>query len=208
MEREQVAPLLFAAWLRALNRVLLADRLGTAFDDYWGMHPDVIKLILTKRADWCLGNGEAGPEACAAALGAALDQALAQLSERFGTDMNEWRWGRAHEARFRNLFWANVPVLSHLVATTIPANGGDDTIDRGGTSTASGGDPFADVHGPTLRMIADLGDLDATRFMIAPGQSGNVLSAHYADLLRGWRDHAYVSFEKPSAEGGLVLAPR
>ena len=208
MEREQVAPLLFAAWLRTLNRVLLADRLGAAFDDYWGMHPDVIKLILTKRSDWCGNNGEVGAEACAGALGRALDQAVARLSERFGADMKDWRWGRAHEARFRNFFWSNVPVLSRLLATTIPANGGDDTIDRGGTSSASGGDPFTDVHGPTLRMIADLADLDATRFMIAPGQSGNVLSRHYADLLRGWRDHGYVTFEKPPAEGGLVLAPR
>jgi penicillin G amidase len=208
MDREQVAPLLFAAWLRALNRVLLADRLGAAFDDYWGMHPDVMKLILTQHQDWCGVNGEAGPEACAGALSAALDQAVARLSERFGTDMKEWRWGRAHEARFRNLFWSNVPVLSRLLATTIPANGGDDTIDRGGTSTASGGDPFSDVHGPTLRMIADLADLDATRFMIAPGQSGNVLSRHYGDLMRSWRDHAYVTFEKPPADGGLVLAPK
>lgn len=208
MEREQVAPLLFAAWLRMLNRVLLADHLGAAFDDYWGMHPDVIKLILTKRQDWCGSNGEASPDACAGALSAALDQAVARLSERFGADMTEWRWGRAHEARFRNLFWSNVPVLSRLLATTIPANGGDDTIDRGGTSTASGGEPFADVHGPTLRMIADLADLDGTRFMIAPGQSGNVLSRHYADLMRSWRDHAYVTFEKPPADGGLVLAPK
>ena len=208
MDREQVAPLLFAAWLRSLNRVLLEGRLGNAFGDYWGMRPDVVKLILTRHSDWCGGNGEVGTEACAVALSRALEQALVQLSEQFGTDMREWRWGRAHEARFRNLFWSNVPLLSRLVATTIPANGGDDTIDRGGTAIASTSAPFTDVHGPTLRMIADLGDLDGTHFMIAPGQSGNVLSPHYADLMRRWRDHAYLVFEDLPAEGGFVLAPR
>jgi penicillin G amidase len=206
MDREQVAPLLFAAWLRSLNRVLLADRLGNAFDDYWGMRPDVIKLILTQHPDWC-GNGEAAPEPCGAVLSRALEEALAKLGERFGTDMSEWRWGRAHEARFRNLFWSNVPLISRLVATTIPANGGDDTIDRGGTASASASAPFTDVHGPTLRMIADLDDLDGTRFMIAPGQSGNVLSPHYADLMRRWRDHDYLVFEDPSVDG-FVLVPR
>jgi hypothetical protein len=35
-----------------------------------------------------------------------------------------------------------------------------------------------------------------------------VLSRHYADLMRRWRDHDYLTFERLPADGGFVLAPR
>lgn len=48
--------------------------------------------------------------------------------------------------------------------------------------------PFASVHGPSYRAVYDLADLDNSRFMQASGQSGHLLSPHYGDLNRRWRD--------------------
>jgi penicillin G amidase len=206
MDRDDVAPLLFAAWLRELNRTLFADRLGDAFEDYWGMHPDVIRLILTKHPEWCDDRATPQVESCADQLAASLGRALDELRSRYGDDMSEWRWGRAHQAQFTNRFWANVPVLRSLFATTIPADGGYDTIDRGVTLLA-GTRPYADVLGPSLRMIVDLGDIAGARFMISPGESGNVLSPHYNDLMLSWRDDAYVTLGGAPVGGTLVLAP-
>jgi penicillin amidase len=56
-------------------------------------------------------------------------------------------------------------------------------------------------------MIVDLADMDASRFIIAPGQSGNVLSPHYRDLLETWRDHGYVRLDGEPVGGTLVLSP-
>jgi penicillin G amidase len=206
MDRDDVAPLLFAAWLRELNRTLLADRLGDAFEDYWGMHSDVIRLILTKHPDWCDDRATPQVESCADQLAASLGRALDELRRRYGDDMSEWRWGRAHQAQFTNRFWSNVPVLRALFATTIPADGGYDTVDRGVTPLASA-QPYADVLGPSLRMIVDLGDIEGTRFMISPGESGNVLSPHYRDLMLSWRDDAYVTLGGAPVGGTLVLTP-
>jgi penicillin amidase len=207
MDRDQVAPLLFTAWLRALNRDLFADRLGDAFDDYWGLHPDVIRRILTQHTEWCRDAADApAAGSCTDRLAAALEEAVAGLERRYGADMAEWRWGRAHRAQFTNSFWRNVPLLRSFFATTIAANGGYDTIDRGATLLDSP-DPYADVLAPTLRMIVDLGDIDGARFMIAPGESGNVLSPHYSDLMRRWRDHDYLTLGGPPVGGTLVLAP-
>ena len=206
MERDEVAPLLFAAWLREFNRTILADRLGGAFDDYWGMHPDVIRLILTDHPAWCDDPATPAVETCPEQLAAALERALDGLRRRYGADMADWRWGGAHRAQFTNRFWSSLPVLRALVATTIPANGGYDTIDRGVTRLASA-EPYADVLGPSLRMIVDLGDIDGARFMISPGESGNVLSPHYRDMMLAWRDHAYLTLGGESVGGALVLAP-
>ena len=61
------------------------------------------------------------------------------------------------------------------------------------------------VHGPELRAIFDLSDLDRSRFIIAPGQSGNLLSSHAGDLLNPWRSGQYVSL---SARAGFQPAAR
>jgi acyl-homoserine lactone acylase PvdQ len=44
--------------------------------------------------------------------------------------------------------------------------------------------------------------------MITPGESGNLLSAHYGDLMLSWRDVQYVTFAGDSSGGTLTLAPR
>ena len=210
MERDQTAPLLFTAWLRAFNRVVLADKLGDAFDDYWDMHPDVIRLILTEHPEWCEEPAE-GAASCAPLLATALEQALAELRKRYGDDMNGWQWGHAHEAQFANQLWAKIPVIGGFIALAIPADGGYDTINRGATPVANADDPYADTHGSTLRMIVDLSDIAASRFMIAPGQSGNPLSPHYSDLMTSWRDFAYLTFGKSAAAyaraGAAMTAP-
>jgi penicillin amidase len=207
MDRDEAAPLLFTAWLRTFDRAVFAAKLGDndALIDYWDAspHPDVVRSILTRHIEWC-----AAPplKTCADQLKASLKQARAELTDRYGADMAGWSWGRAHDARFANQLWSNIPILRSLVATTIPANGGYDTLDRG-VSIFGARDPYADLHGPTLRMIVDLADIDSTRFMIAPGQSGNVASHHYSDLMVPWRDHAYVRLDGDAAGGTLLLAP-
>jgi penicillin amidase len=40
--------------------------------------------------------------------------------------------------------------------------------------------------GPEFRMVADLGDLDATGMVLATGQSGQPGSPHYTDHLERW----------------------
>jgi penicillin amidase len=49
-------------------------------------------------------------------------------------------------------------------------------------------DPFGDPGAiPNHRTVIDLGDLDASRYVLAGGQSGNPLSPHYADLFELWQ---------------------
>jgi penicillin amidase len=206
MARGDAAPLLFTAWLRELNRVLFAKKLGDAFGSYWSMRPDVVRLILTKHREWCEQGTEA-PPSCAEALARALEAALDDLTERYGADMEQWRWGHAHEAAFTNQIFSRVPVLRGLFRTRIAADGGDDTINLAGSRNSDKSEPFTDIHGPTLRMIVDLSNIAATRFMIAPGQSGNPFSPHYSDLMASWREVAYLTLDGGAEGGTLELVP-
>jgi penicillin amidase len=68
--------------------------------------------------------------------------------------------------------------------------------------------PFTAIHGPTVRMIVDMAAPKEARFMVVPGESGNILSAHYADLMTPWRDVRYLRFGNDDSGGTLVLRPR
>jgi penicillin G amidase len=193
MDRDLVEPLIFAAWLRELDRALFAKKLGEVFPDYWSPRPNVVRGVLTEHRDWCLPDG-GKPGDCAAVLTASLHSALDQLAARHGDDIARWNWGRAHVAPFVNQFWSNVPVFRELFRLDIPTDGGSDTVNRGEMEYPDDAAPFADLHGPGLRMIVDMAAPATARFLIAPGQSANPLSAHYGDLVQRWRDFAWLTF--------------
>ena len=201
MDRDRAEPLIFIAWLRELARGVLAEKLGVYFRDYWSLRPEVLLGILREHQAWC------GKDGCAAALALALDRALADLRRRYGTDMDGWRWGEAHEAKFLSGFWSHVPLLNGWAALAIAADGGEDTVNAAEMNVRDDADPFRDRHGPTLRMIVDLAHPDAARFMIAPGQSGNPLSRHWGDLMRPWRDLDYLTIGDDRGGGTLTLEP-
>lgn len=208
MPRDQAEPLLFVAWLRAFNRQIFADKLGPLFPAYWGFRPDVIESILTAHPEWCDDRDTPAVESCEAQLGAALDRAVAELAQRYGGSIDAWRWGRAHEASFQHPIWAHLPWIASWLALALPDGGGFDTVDNASMAVGNSAQPFTAIHGPTMRMIVDMAAPKEARFMVVPGQSGNILSAHYADLMTPWRDVRYLSFSDDDSGGTLVLTPR
>ena len=195
MRADAVQPLLFAAWLRELVRVLAADELGPAFAEYWDYRPLFVANVLAGDIAWCDDVTTPAVESCADALQTALDAALAGLSERLGPDPDAWHWGDVHRLRLQNILWSRVPLLGDLLSVRLPVNGGNDTPLRAASRLADPDEPFAAVHGASFRAVYDLADLAASRFVVAGGQSGNPFSHHWADLVDTWM-----------AGGGVQLA--
>jgi len=211
MDDNEVGPLLFTAWLRELNRTLFADDLGEVFEDWWSVRPQVVKDVLTEYPAWCDDRATAAVESCDDQLAFSLDRALDFLAQRYGDDVAKWTWGRAHVATFNHLVLGQVPLLRDIADAAIPAPGGYDTVNRGAHQISSPVAPFADIHGAGLRMVVDLADPWAARFMVVPGQSGNPLSRHYADLLKPWRAFRWLRpppTESQEDDDTLTLVPR
>ena len=206
MARERPEPLIYVAWLRAINAALLADELGDDFASFQRADPDLILAILDDE-DRCRA---AADQDCQARLAEALETALDLLADRFGSDMSAWRWGAAHRARFEHPILGRLGILGDLFSLDLETGGGDHTLNRGG-SLMSGPEArlFENRHGPTFRAVYDLADLDQSRFMITGGQSGNILSPHYADLAEAWRDGLYLTLDGTQTETArrLLLMP-
>ena len=116
-------------------------------------------------------------------LRAALDDALDELSSRLGDDIQAWRWGSLHKARFTGRL-AAIPDLAELFVAGEAEMGGDEqTVNQGMFEPEWSYDV---VVAPSWRQILDPADWDASVGTHTVGQSGNPASPHYADLLELW----------------------
>jgi penicillin G amidase len=206
MDADKVEPLLFTAWLRAFAQSVLFARLGDDAADYWDLKPEVMFNVLTQRPDWC-ADPKKPSETCETRLSAALDRALDELRHSYGEEMAQWQWGRAHIAYFPNAVFERVPLLRDWLRVTIPTPGGYDTVNRGPSVIRDDAHPYEQRFGAGLRIITDMASPGDSQMMIAPGQSGNPLSAHYADLLARWRAFDWLVPARGTAAASLTLTP-
>lgn len=192
MLRDRAEPLIYAAWLRALERAIVKDELGDRTDDYTRSRTRFVKAVLTKHKTWCDDIGTPERESCDTQIAAALETALAAIAETQGPDMAKWRWGDAHKAQFRHRVFTQIPGLRAFADLVVETDGGDHTLNRGQTRQG-GSAPFSHVHGSGYRAVYDLADLDRSRYIIATGQSGNPFSEHYGDMLDRWRAGDFIT---------------
>ncbi|WOI56788.1 penicillin acylase family protein [Palleronia sp. LCG004] len=187
-------PLIYAAWMRALQERLVRDELGPLADDITHLEPLFIERVyrdVDGAAEWCDVVQSARVETCNDMARLALDDALIWITERYGRALESLRWGDAHEAVHEHPVLGEIAGLSWLVNIRQSTSGGDNTLLRGRTA-GTGPDPFRNVHGATYRGIYDFADPDSSVFVISTGQSGHPLSRHYDDLGELWRRGEYI----------------
>jgi penicillin amidase len=206
MDADKIAPLLFTAWLREFAHRLFFARLGEAAADYWDLRPQIIEAVVSAHPEWCSGPKER-PESCDALLATTLDDGLAKLRGAFGADMASWQWGRAHVATFPNRVFDNIPGLRDWIAVGIATDGGFDTVNRGSTTIRDDAHPFRQQFGAGLRIVTDLASPTDSRMIAVPGQSGNPLSPHFADLVQRWRQFDWLIPGRAAAVATLTLEP-
>ena len=100
----------------------------------------------------------------------ALERAVIDLRKELGADRTAWRWGRLHKSEFPH--W--------LVKA----------FDLPGVERSGGGGTVA-ATGATYREIIDFSDLDNSRTINTPGQSGQPGSPFYDNLRELWGTQKY-----------------
>ena len=210
-------PLIYAAWLRALQDRLIRDELGPVLAAEF-THPEPLFIERVFRdidgaSAWCDVIQSAPEETCTEIARAALDDALVWIGESYGGELETLRWGDAHQATHDHQVLGEVPVLNWLVNIRQSTSGGDNTLLRGRTA-GTDPDPFLNVHGAGYRGVYDFADPDSSVFIISTGQSGHPLSRHYDDLGELWRRGEYIPMSldpdlaRAAAVGVTRLEPR
>jgi penicillin amidase len=195
MSPDRAEPLIFAAWMRAFIKALTADELGELFERLWADRPDFVTAVVSgdrAATRFCDDVGSKGAvESCGSALSKSLDAALDELGDRYGGDIGAWRWDAAHQATFAHTPFGFVPVLRDVFGLREPMGGGVSTIQRA-AYRYSNREPFAAVHGSGYRAVYDLAQPNASLYIIATGQSGNVYSPYYATFVKRWARGEYL----------------
>lgn len=217
MSADRPEPLIFAAWMRELTRLVMRDELGSdLFADYWDQRSVFMINVLSNRGGqgrWCDDVTTPAVETCVQMQGRALALALADLTRRIGPDRNRWRWDLLHVARSAHRPFAHVPPLDRIFDLEAPVGGDSDTVNVARYTIRNEAEPFVDRHGPSLREIIDFNDLEQSRFIQSTGQSGNRLSPLYANFTRRWTRVQSVPMQmnrvavERGAQGTLRLTP-
>lgn len=117
---------------------------------------------------------------------AALEDAVAELDLRLGTDMSTWSWGAIHHTRPRHPLSGFYPDQADVLDPPPFATHGDgDTPLAGGYSLV---DRFVQTLMSVNRYIFDPSDWRQSRWIVPLGASGHPGSPHFADQGKMWSD--------------------
>ncbi|KGM08841.1 penicillin acylase family protein [Cellulomonas carbonis] len=125
-------------------------------------------------------------------LARSLETARLELTVELGKDADDWSWGRLHTAAPEHLIGGeSAPALVRRLVNPAPLGvpGGSSIVNATGWDAASGS--FAVTTGPAMRMVVDLGDLDASTWVNQTGSSAHPGSVHYTDQFRAWAEGEY-----------------
>jgi penicillin amidase len=217
MSVDAAEPLVFAAWVRELTRLLYADELRDAFQDTWSERAAFLSNVLADRegqSRWCDDVGTANAESCAEICARAFERAIADLRARYGSDPQRWSWGAAHHAVSAHVPFSGVPWLGRYFSVSVPSPGDNQSVNVGGYDFSDDEQPFASSLGPTYRALYDLSDPEASLFMLSAGQSAHFLSKHYDDFSLRWSRGEYAGMRTRRSDveansiGVLTLSPK
>ncbi|MFS4438882.1 penicillin acylase family protein [Paracoccaceae bacterium GXU_MW_L88] len=208
MDAHAPEPLIYAAWTRALQKRLIEDELGPLWEEFNMLDPLFMERVFRDvdgASTWCDIQQSTRVETCAEMSSLALDDALQELTERYGGDLESWHWGTAHQAFHKHQVLGDVPLVSWVVNILQDTPGGTGTLQRGKIA-GDGPNPYYNVHAAGYRGVYDFSDPDASVFIISTGQSGHFLSRHYDDLAPIWRRGEYLqmSLDPAIARGGAI----
>ena len=194
MNEHMPEPLIYSAWTRALQKRLIQDELGPLHEEITHVQPVFIERVFRNvggASRWCDVVHSVLIETCAQMASLALEDALTNLTENYGSAITALRWGDVHQATHKHPVLGKTPIIKWFVNIEQSTSGGDNTLQRGKT-IGTGANPYLNVHAGAYRGVYDFADPNSSVFIISTGQSGHPLSRFYDNLGTLWRRGEYL----------------
>lgn len=230
MDIDSPQPAIFAVWMAHFYRLVIEDDAKKLSHPSGGEAvlaqmvlqdnlPFIEQVILQgDKQGWCNYLSTPQVETCNEMLLTALDHAINELTKTLGTDMSAWKWGGLHIAHY-----PHYPFTEQKYAPSFPSNsdsswaflfhrslknrGGNNTVNVASFSLAENS-RFSQFVGPSYREIIDLGAETQNQFSLSTGQSANLLSKHYDDLLEKHQKGEYIKITATDNMKSLMLIPQ
>ncbi len=190
---EDVATTLFESTIRNILINTFADEMGdTLFTLYCRLASTpltaLIRVLGNAQSVWFDNIHTPEIETRDAIIRKSLEQAIDELKQQLGGEMKEWQWGRLHTVTFDHVF-ALHPMLKQIFKVgPFSMSGTHSTINVGYYFLT---EPYACKVGASMRQIMNLADINDTRVVLPPGQSGQLFHKHYSDQVTLWLNNSY-----------------
>jgi len=215
-DRESAGAAIFEAFHLRLIDLTFGDELGEQLlkQARGSVRVALVDILEDEASPWFDNVDTTESETRDEILLLALEQAVEELTETLGRNMDKWRWGDLHTATFENqsLGQSGIGIVESIFNRgPVPVDGTGYSVNATGYSTSS---PYTVRSVPSYRQILDLGDLTRSLSMHTTGQSGHPYHTHYDDMIDPWRNieyHPMLWARKDvdaDAEGTLLLVPR
>jgi len=155
--KEQVAPLIFQQIYRNYARALFEGRLGKELgekflNETYYHQERMIQRLMDNRSPWLDQTVDHS-----ALLRDAASLAQQQLSEKYGSDASQWRWGQGHTVSFFHPLVPGHTAAKWLGGGVHEADGSVETLNRAAYKFT---DPQHSSFIPSMRIVADMSDDD------------------------------------------------
>jgi penicillin amidase len=199
LDKDSVPAGIYAMWQRRViantRQRLVPEALRTRANDI------TVKRIIDALHAPDMRIGEQPTAARDALLALSLDEAVAELTKRFGPDPANWKYGQTgfHHALVRHPLAeaVNSATRAKLNVGPLPRGGDSYTINATGTGDNQ-------TSGGSFKVIIDTEDWDNSVATSTPGQSGNPEDPHYRDLFELWARGKYFTLAFSRAKVNAV----
>ncbi|MBN2731320.1 MAG: penicillin acylase family protein [Balneolaceae bacterium] len=171
-EGNQIAPSLFAAWWDAFYSALWGDEYGTTdLPLEWPKRDETTQLIKNDSTlQWIDDVNTPQRETLKELVNRSFHGALQNLSEEYGPYGDSWKWG-----------YVNDTDINHV--GQIPGLGRSNLFTDGAGESVNA---IRGSHGPSWRMVVELGPEIKAWGIYPGGQSGNPGSEYYDNMIDDW----------------------
>jgi penicillin G amidase len=117
---------------------------------------------------------------------AAMTNARKEITSLMARDTDQWQWGKIHKVQLQNptLGKSGIKPIENLFNRgQYQVGGGPAVVNAMAFDDRRG---YAVTAAPAMRMLIDLGDLDASRWVNQSGTSGHAFHRHYDDQTELW----------------------
>lgn len=167
-----IAPSVFKYWWDALYEAIWNDEYGTSEVSLeWPERDQVAHLVIhSPDLKWYDNIETEEAETLDDLINISFQKALENLKTEFGSYGNSWKWGYVNNTNINHI--ARIPGLGRINLFT---DGGSESVNaiRGG-------------HGPSWRMVVELGPEIKAYGIYPGGQSGNPGSPKYDNMIDDW----------------------
>ena len=203
MRADSQAAAIFHTWMRHFRQAVFARRLQAN----WGNEQSAVLmeslsdsveldqlLAIVQKDDqgWCDNPRTPSVENCDALLASSLDGALLELHKLKGDwSMQSWGWGTMQATVYEHVPFSQSKALAKIFERRI-GNGGSANSVSVAASKYAGSEGYLQSFGAGFRQVFSLQPKAIQHvYMNSTGQSGNIFSPHYDDMVEPFRNVEY-----------------